>query len=142
MQDLSLIKSQERVKTKGEVYTPPELVNEMLDKLPPEMWENSKTYLDPACGNGNMLLEVYRRKMKYDHSPYDIAKTTYGIEIMEDNVVECKQRLSELLGKYIDMFAPDCITATIIKKDCNQLIDQNIKCADSLEVDWEEMFDV
>lgn len=139
---MSLIKSKKRVKEKGEVFTPPELVNEMLDRLPQEMWEDNKTFLDPAAGNGNMLLEVYRRKMKYDHDPYKIASTTFGIDIMEDNVVECKQRLSELLSKYIDMFAPECITATIIKNDCNKLIDQNIKCANSLEVDWCELFNV
>ena len=139
---MSLIKSKERVKEKGEVFTPPELVNEMLDRLPHEMWEENKKFLDPAAGNGNMLLEVYRRKMKHDHDPYKIASTTFGIDIMEDNVVECKQRLSELLGKYIDMFAPECITASIIKKDCNKLIDQNIKCANSLEVDWCELFNV
>lgn len=139
---MSLIKSQERVKSRGEVFTPSELVNEMLDRLDKSLWVEGKTFLDPAAGNGNMLLEVYRRKMKYEHSPYDIANTTFGIDIMEDNVVECKTRLSELLGKYIDMFAPDCITATIMKNDCNKLIDQNIKCADSLEVDWCELFNV
>ena len=139
---MSLIKSKERVKEKGEVYTPPELVNEMLDRLPQDMWEENKTFLDPAAGNGNMLLEVYRRKMKYDHDPYKIAMTTFGIDIMEDNVVECKERLSELLGKYIDLFAPECITAGIMKADCNKIIDKQIKCADSLEVDWKELFDV
>jgi len=135
-----LIKSKKRVQEKGEVFTPPELVNEMLDKLPKDMWHSSRTFLDPASGNGNMLIEVYRRKMKWGHSPYDIAKTTYGIDIMEDNVVECKQRLSELLGKYIEMFAPDCISASIMKKDCNSIIDRNIKCCDSLAEDWEELF--
>jgi hypothetical protein len=139
---MSLIKNKKRVKERGEVFTPPELVNEMLDRLPPEMWEDNKTFLDPAAGNGNMLLEVYRRKMRYEHDPYKIASTTYGIDIMEDNVAECKQRLSELLGKYIDMFAPECITAAIIKKDCNKIIDENIKCANSLEVDWCELFNV
>jgi len=137
---MSLIKSKERVKNHAEVFTPPELVNEMLDRLDKSLFVEGKTFLDPACGNGNMLLEVYRRKMKYKHSPYDIANTTFGIDIMEDNVVECKQRLSELLSKYIDMFAPECITASIMKKDCNKLIDQNIKCADALLVDWEEIF--
>lgn len=137
---MSLIKSKERVAEKGEVFTPPELVNEMLDRLDKSLWEEKKTFLDPACGNGNMLLEVYRRKMQHEHSPYDIANTTFGIDIMEDNVVECKQRLSELLSKYIDMFAPECITASIMKKDCNKLIDKHIKCADSLEVDWKELF--
>lgn len=135
-----LIKSKERVKKNGEVFTPAKIVNEMLDRLPKEQWEESKTFLDPACGSGNMLLEVYRRKMALNHDPYTIASSTYGIDIMEDNVVECKQRLSELLGKYIDMFAPDCISATIMKKDCNKIIDKNIQQHSSLEIDWELIF--
>jgi len=137
-----LIKSKKRVQEKGEVFTPPELVNEMLDRLPAEQWESNKTFLDPACGNGNMLIEVYRRKMKHNHDPYEIASSTYGIDIMEDNVIECKQRLSELIRKYVEMFAPDCITATIMKKDINEIIDKRIQCADSLEVDWEKLFNV
>lgn len=135
-----LIKSKARVKEIAEVYTPPKLVNEMLDRLPKEQWENSRTFLDPACGSGNMLLEVYRRKMALNHDPYTIASSTYGIDIMEDNVIESKQRLSELLGNYIDMFSPDCIAASIIKKDCNKIIDKNIQQHDSLEIDWELIF--
>lgn len=135
-----LIKSKQRVRELAEVYTPSELVNEMLDRLPPEMWGEEENFLDPACGNANMLLEVYRRKMKYKHDPYLIASTTFGIDIMEDNVIESKQRLSELLGNYIDMFSSDCIAASIIKKDCNKIIDKQIKCADALTVDWEELF--
>ncbi len=135
-----LIKSKERVKKNAEVFTPPEIVNEMLDRLPKEQWEESKTFLDPACGSGNMLIEVYRRKMKLNHDPYTIASSTYGIDIMEDNVVECKQRLSSLISKYVEMFAPDCITATIMKKDINEIIDKRIQCRDSLEIDWELIF--
>jgi hypothetical protein len=134
------IKSKERVKRHAEVFTPPKIVNEMLDRLPKEQWEESKTFLDPACGSGNMLLEVYRRKMKLNHDPYTIASSTYGIDIMEDNVVECKQRLSSLISKYVEMFAPDCITATIMKKDINEIIDKRIQCRDSLEIDWELIF--
>lgn len=136
-----LIKSKARVRLNAEVFTPPELVNEMLDRLPPEMWGEEETFLDPACGTSNMLLEVYRRKMKYKHDPYKIASTTFGIDIMEDNVIESKQRLSELLGNYIDMFSSDCIASSIIKKDCNKIIDRNIKCADALKVSWEEIFE-
>ena len=122
-----LIKSKERVKEKGEVFTPPELVNEMLDRLPPEMWQPDKNFLDPACGNGAMVLEVVRRKIELGHCPMQALSTTYGIDIMEDNVEEAKQRLIDL--------TEDCDEAWLI-------VNKNIKCADALLVDWEEIFDV
>lgn len=120
-----LIKSKERVKEKGEVFTPPELVNEMLDKLPQEMWSPNETFLDPSCGNANMLVEVVRRKIELGHCPMQALSTTYGIDIMEDNVEEAKQRLIDL--------TEDCDEAWLI-------VNKNIQCANSLEVNWEEIF--
>ena len=120
-----LIKSKERVKKNGEVFTTPELVNEMLDRLPKEQWENSRTFLDPSCGNGGMLVEVVRRKIALGHCPMQALSTTYGIDIMEDNVEEAKQRLIDL--------TEDCDEAWLI-------VNKNIKCADALLVDWEEIF--
>jgi type I restriction-modification system DNA methylase subunit len=91
-----LTKSKARVKQLGEVFTPPELVNEMLDRLPAELWTDpSKTYIDPACGTGNFLVEVVRRKIEAGSTPLQALETTYGIDIMEDNVLECRQRLLE-----------------------------------------------
>ena len=62
-------KREKRNNRTAEVFTPPSLVNEMLDKLPPEVWQPEKTWCDPACGNGNMLLEVLRRKLGKGHEP-------------------------------------------------------------------------
>jgi 23S rRNA G2445 N2-methylase RlmL len=120
-----LIKSKERVRLHAEVFTPPELVNEMLDRLPQSQWEPDKTFLDPTCGNGAMVLEVVRRKIELGHCPMQALGTTYGIDIMEDNVEEAKQRLIDL--------TEDCDEAWLI-------VNKNIKCADSLLVDWEEIF--
>ena len=122
---MSLIKSKKRVKEQGEVYTPPELVNEMLDRLPQEMWRPDKTFLDPACGNGNMLVEVVRRKINNASCPLQAIATTYGIDIMEDNVAETKERLLEFTDR---------------SEEAHYWVNKNIKCADSLEVDWEELF--
>ena len=64
-----LIKSKERVQERGEVFTPPKLVNEMLDRLPQDSWRPDKNFLDPSCGNANMLVEVVRRKIELGHCP-------------------------------------------------------------------------
>jgi len=94
-----LTKSKERVKDLGEVFTPPELVEEMLKHLPAEMWnDHSKTFIDSACGNGNFLVAVVQRKMQSGSSPLQALRTTFGIDIMDDNVRECRERLLEVSG--------------------------------------------
>ena len=122
----SLTKSKARVKALGEVFTPPELVNEMLDRLPAELWTNpSKTYIDPACGTGNFLVEVVRRKIEAGSTPLQALETTYGIDIMEDNVLECRQRLLNAAGSPLDG---------------EQVVTRRIRRADALEADLKELF--
>jgi SAM-dependent methyltransferase len=122
----SLTKSKARVKALGEVFTPPELVNEMLDRLPAELWTNpSKTYIDPACGTGNFLVEVVRRKIEAGSTPLQALETTYGIDIMEDNVLECRQRLLNAAGSPLDG---------------EQVVTRRIRRADALEADLNELF--
>ena len=53
-----ITRTKERIKETGEVFTSPQLTNEMLDQLPPEMWEPNRTFLEPAAGDGNMLIEI------------------------------------------------------------------------------------
>lgn len=82
-----------RKKQTAEDFTPPKLVNEMLDKLPNEVWSDNKTFIDPACGNGNMLVEVLKRKLSKGHKPIEALKTIYGTDIMIDNIREARLRL-------------------------------------------------
>jgi len=94
-------KSKERIKQTAEIFTPAWLVNEMLDKLQeygPESFEEGKTFLDPACGNGNMLVEVLKRKILLGHDKTNAISTVYGTDIMRDNIDECKDRLLEIAG--------------------------------------------
>jgi SAM-dependent methyltransferase len=122
----SLTKSKARVKALGEVFTPPELVNEMLDRLPHELWTDpSKTYIDPACGTGNFLVEVVRRKIEAGSTPLQALETTYGIDIMEDNVLECRQRLLGAAGS---------------PSDGEQVVTRRIRCADALAADLDKLF--
>lgn len=110
-----LTKSKERVKIYGEVFTPIPLVNEILDKLPDELWDHpEKTWIDNSCGNGNFLIEVKRRLLERGHSLQNVLSRIYGVEIMQDNVDECRQRLD-----------PHNLHPDIVEK--------NIVCADALK---------
>ena len=93
-----------RKKQSAEDFTPSWLVNEMLDKLeeysPNTFTNKAKTYLDPACGNGNMLIEVLKRKLVHA-SPVEALKTIYGCDIMFDNIDECRMRLLLVVKEHI-----------------------------------------
>lgn len=80
----------------SEAYTPTELVREILDSLPDELWEEGKTFVDPECGIGQFLVEVAKIKLSLGHT--NVLETIYGTDIMEDNVIECRARLLGVCG--------------------------------------------
>jgi len=83
-----------RVKKTAEVFTPCWLVNEALDKLDEVVWQPEKTFCDPACGSGNMLIPIlYRKLAVYNHDPTQALQTIRGIDIMRDNIRETRLRL-------------------------------------------------
>jgi hypothetical protein len=88
-----------RSKRTGEAFTPPSLVNEMLDQLPETIWAPEKTFCDHSCGTGNMLLEVLRRKLDHKHDPLQALSTIYGTELMDDNVKECRLRFLKMVSE-------------------------------------------
>lgn len=88
-----------RVKQTAEVFTPTPLVQEMLDKLeeqdPTLFSDPNKTFLDNSCGDGQFLSEVVIKKItKSNCTLLQALSTTYGVDLMEDNVNECRRRLS------------------------------------------------
>ena len=88
-----------RIKQTAEVFTPTELVQNMLNKLEEQdatlFSDPSKTFLDNSCGDGQFLSEVVIRKMERSGCTLEQAlRTTYGVELMEDNVIECRKRLA------------------------------------------------
>jgi len=114
-----------RIKQTAEVFTPTELVQEMLDKLeeqdPTLFSDPNKTFLDNSCGDGQFLSEVVIRKMERSGCSLEQAlATTYGVELMEDNVIECKKRLA----------GPNP-TPEIL-----EILDKNIVCHDALTYDY------
>ena len=104
-----------RVKATGEVFTPTTLVQEVLDNLPQEQFTNTtKTFLDPSCGDGQFLSEVLIRKMENGSTFEQALSTIYGVDLMQDNVDLCRERL--LCGR----------------NDLRHVVEQNIVCADGL----------
>ena len=111
-----------RTKQTAEVFTPTKLVQEMLDNMNQELFENpEKTFLDNSCGDGQILSEVVIRKMEQSGCSLEKAlSTTYGVDLMPDNIELCRKRL----------MGPNP-TESIIK-----IINNNIQCADALEYDY------
>ena len=100
--------SKKRVTNHGEVYTSRREVNAMLDLVKQEAERIESRFLEPACGTGNFLTEIMERKLcvvvsRYGKSQLDYERyavlavsSVYGIDILEDNVVECRKRLFEI----------------------------------------------
>jgi hypothetical protein len=87
-----------RIKQTAEIFTPTPLVQEMLDKLEQEdptlFSDPTKTFLDNSCGDCQFLSEVIIRKMERSGCTLEQAlSTTFGVEFMEDNVIECRKRI-------------------------------------------------
>lgn len=117
-------KRKARRKQTAEDFTPLPLVNEMLDKLPQEVWSDpSKTFCDNSAGNGNFIIEVLRRKLSNNHPPLQALSTIYGVELMADNVEEMKERLLELIPKDLH-------------KEAKNILDENIICHNALTWDF------
>lgn len=104
---VELIKSKQRVKKFGEVFTPIWVVNEMLDELEKEsdaFSDVGKTFLEPTCGTGNFVVEIYRRKLnrcKNDRTKAETAlRSLWCIELLEDNMQECRKRVKDIFAYY------------------------------------------
>ena len=125
----SQTKSKKRIADHGEVFTNEREVKAMLDLLPQTIWCNtSDTFLEPACGNGNFLAEILSRKLntalaksqtnksqkspKYSQSHYErfavkAVSSIYGIELLADNCVECRERLFNLFLEQYQQYFPN-----------------------------------
>ena len=108
-------RDQLRVKATGEVFTPTELVREMLEQIPIEQFRDpTKTFIDPGCGDGQFLGEVLIRKVENGIDFESALSTIYGVDLMPDNVELCRSRL--LCGR----------------EDIRHIVEKNIVCADAL----------
>lgn len=152
------IKSRQRVADHGEVFTNPREVNAMLDLVRDESFRLDSRFLEPACGDGNFLIEILRRKLsllqniksqtEWEFKSLIAVSSCYGIELLSDNAEACRRRLEELvLADYYLSFistdnsssAPyrsynsyDSYPQTAYRKSLCYLLQKNIVCGDAL----------
>jgi len=116
---MNLVKSKRRVADHGEVFTPAWLVEAMLDLVKEETERIDSRFLEPACGSGNFLVPVLRRKLaavqlKYGKSDFERRHYAllglmciYGIELLADNIAECRANVLEIFAEYLNLENPD-----------------------------------
>ncbi len=116
---MNLVKSKQRVADHGEVFTPPWMVDAMLDLVKGETERIDSRFLEPACGSGNFLIRILQRKLaavelKFGKSDFEkrhyallALMSTYGIELLEDNIVECRANMLEILADYLNLDESD-----------------------------------
>lgn len=99
------IKSKERVREHGEVFTNEREVKAMCDLIPPDTWNDiTKTFLEPSCGTGNFLVEILDRKLKRckdEREGLKAVNSIFGVDILADNVNESRDRMR---NKYLEYF--------------------------------------
>jgi hypothetical protein len=105
-----LVKSRQRVVDHGEVFTPAWLVEDMLKLVQVESERLESRFLEPACGSGNFLIQVLKKKLRvasdrykkseFEHHRFALLAlmSIYGIELLEDNVQECRQNLLDIFS--------------------------------------------
>lgn len=110
---MSLLKSKQRVADHGEVFTPAWMVEAMLDLVKAETERIDSRVLEPACGSGNFLAPLLRRKLaavelKFRKSDFEKRHyalfglmCVYGIELLDDNIAECHKNMLAILADYI-----------------------------------------
>ena len=115
----SLIRSRKRVADHAEVFTPEWLVEAMLDLVKDESTRIDSRFLEPACGSGNFLVKVLQRKLaavetKYGNSDFErrhyallAVMCTYGIELLADNIAECRENLLAIFADYLALEPTD-----------------------------------
>ena len=116
---MNLIKSKRRVADHGEVFTPQWLVENMLDLVKGETERIDSRFLEPACGSGNFLVPVLQRKLaaveaKFGGSDFDkrhyallAVMCSYGIELLADNIAECRANMLGVFASYLNVVETD-----------------------------------
>jgi len=137
--------SKKRVADHGEVYTGKREVNAMLDLVKQETERIDSRFLEPACGDGNFLAEILRRKLavvkrKYKKSPIDYEKNAvlaassiYGVDLLQDNVEACRERMFAIWDQEYKM-----VCKKEVNEDCREAVrfifSRNIVCGNALSL--------
>lgn len=136
---MNLVKSKQRVADHGEVFTPPWLVEAMLDLVKGETERIDARFLEPACGSGNFLVSILKRKLaavevKYGKSGFEkrhyallALMCMYGVELLADNVAECRANLLEIFADCLRLTPADDLYRAAL-----HVLQQNLVLGDAL----------
>jgi hypothetical protein len=136
---MSLVKSKQRVADHGEVFTPAWMVEAMLDLVKGETERIDSRFLEPACGSGNFLVRILQRKLvavelKYDKSEFEkqhyallALMCTYGIELLPDNIAECRENMLKIFADYLKIDA-----SNDLYRAATNVLSQNLVHGDAL----------
>jgi N-6 DNA Methylase len=133
------IKSKQRVADHGEVFTPAWMVEAMLDLVKNETERIDSRFLEPACGSGNFMVQILRRKLaavelKYGESNFERRHYAllglmciYGIELLADNIAECRANVLEIFADYLNLDEADDLY-----RAASYVLSQNLVYGDAL----------
>jgi hypothetical protein len=136
---MNLVKSKQRVTDHGEVFTPAWMVEAMLDLVNDESNRIDSRVLEPACGSGNFLIQILRRKLaavelKFGKSEFErrhyallALMCMYGIELLADNIAECRSNMLEILADYLNLEVADDL-----HRAASYVLSQNLVHGDAL----------
>ena len=136
---MRLFKSKQRVADHGEVFTPAWMVEAMLDLVKGETERIDARFLEPACGSGNFLVRILQRKLavvelKFGKSEFEklhyallALMCTYGIELLVDNIAECRANMLEILASYLNLEESDDLY-----RSSSYVLSQNLVHGDAL----------
>lgn len=142
---MSLLKSKQRVADHGEVFTPAWMVEAMLDLVKDESERIDSRFLEPACGSGNFLVQVLKRKLaavehKFGKSDFErqhyallALMCIYGIELLADNIAECRANLLEIFADYLNLVESDNLV-----RAASYVLSQNLVHGDALTMRTQE----
>ena len=123
------IKSKKRVRDHGEVFTPKYIVDDMLDLVKQETERIDSRFLEPACGTGNFLVEILRRKLavverrykknqlEYERYAVIAVSSIYGVDLLQDNVIETRKRLFGIFDEQYTV-----LYKSNFKEECRKVI--------------------
>ena len=138
---INYVKSKQRVADHGEVFTPAWMVEAMLDLVKDETERIDSRFLEPACGSGNFLVRILQRKLaavevKFGKSDFErrhyallALMCTYGIELLEDNIAECRANMLEILADYLKLEESDALYRAAF-----YVLSQNLVHGDALKM--------
>ena len=138
---MSFVRSKQRVADHGEVFTPAWMVEAMLDMVKDETERIDSRFLEPACGSGNFLVQILRRKLaaverKYGKSGFErqhyallALMCIYGIELLPDNIAECRANLLEVLADHLKLDGSD-----ELYRAASYVLSQNLVHGDALKM--------